>query len=105
MPYSTPPDLIELIITVVLSIVSALVAISRRILQGYTASCLWVFSEFCTAILFGYLMYNAYPTLEPYLPDAITLTVAVALSAHSGGRLFQESEAKLLHFVGKRISK
>lgn len=103
MPYSTPPDGIDLIVTFILSVISGTVSIARRILQGQPTSWLWVVSEFLIAILCGYLMYDAYGTLEPWLPKWVTLPVAVAVAAHSGGRIFQESEETLIKFVERLL--
>jgi len=89
-------DIAGILTAIAISIVSGAIAITRRIVEGYSSSVLWVISEFLTAILCGYLMYNAYPYLDPSLPDFITLPVAVAFVAHSGGRIFQEVESALI---------
>ena len=104
MPYSVPPDIWELIITFVLSITSGAVSIGRRLMLGHKSSWLWIISEFLTAILCGYLMYNAYPSISPYLPDFFTLTVAVAVAAHSGGRIFQESEDVVMRYIERLLN-
>ena len=88
-----PPDFLEFLAAIIISSVSAFISISRRLLNGHAFSALWVISEFLTAILCGYLMYDSYPTINAMLPEWITLPVAVAISAHSGGRIFQEIEA------------
>lgn len=89
-------DIAGILTAVAISIISGVVSITRRIASGYSGSLLWVISEFLTAILCGYLMYNAYPFLDPVLPDFITLPVAVAFVAHSGGRIFQEVESSII---------
>ena len=89
-------DIAGILTAIAISIVSGAVSITRRIVAGYSASLVWVISEFLTAILCGYLMYNAYPYLAPSLPEFITLPVAVAFVAHSGGRIFQEIESALI---------
>ena len=94
-PMSTQ-DIVGILTAVFISIISGTISITRRIAAGYSSSVLWVVSEFLTAILCGYLMYNAYPYLDPSLPDFITLPVAVAFVAHSGGRIFQEVESALI---------
>jgi hypothetical protein len=104
MPYTTPPEIWDLIITFVLSITSGAISIARRIVSGHTSGWLWIISEFLTAILCGYLMYTAFPTLQEYLHDTITLPVAVALAAHSGGRIFQESEGIIIRYIEKLIA-
>ena len=96
MPYKTP-DFWSLIGAIIVSIISGFVSISRRVLAGQQASVLWVTTEFMTAILAGYLMFVTYPAIESSAPKWFTLPVAVALSAHLGGRVFQESEHLFLH--------
>ena len=103
MPYTPPPDIWDLLVTLILSLVSGAVSISRRIVLGHQSSILWVISEFLTAILCGYLMFTAYPVMAPILPDWITMPVAVAIAAHSGGRIFQESEEYLVALVERRL--
>lgn len=89
---NVPPDLSELLAAFALSILSGAISISQRVAKGHASTFLWIVSEFMTAILCGYLMFSAYPALAPHLPDYITLPIAVALAAHSGGRIFQEIE-------------
>ena len=97
MPFSNPPpDLLGLIVAFVVSLVSGFISIARRVLKGHPATLLWVVSEFMTAILCGYLMYEAYPKLSQAMPEFITLPIAVALAAHTGGRLFQEVETAII---------
>ena len=105
MPYPVPPDPWELLITLALSCLSGAISIARRIISGYESSWLWVISEFLTAILCGYLMFSAYPLLAPYLPKAVTLPVAVAVAAHSGGRIFQESEEVVMRYFERLLKK
>lgn len=90
------PNFWELITALIISTVSGFISIARRVLDGYPATVLWIFSEYLTAILCGYLMYNTYPIIQESLPEWLTLPVAVAVSAHIGGRVFQEAEATFL---------
>ena len=53
--------------------------------------------DFLAAILAGYLMYSVYPHIVDDIPKWFTLPVAVAFSAHVGGRLFQEMENELVN--------
>lgn len=93
---SIAQDIAGAVTAFVISLFSGAISIIRRIIAGYSSSALWVLSEFMTAVLCGYLMYNAYPYLAPSLPEFITLPVAVAFVAHSGGRIFQETESALI---------
>lgn len=90
------PDIWGLVTALIISTVSGFISIARRILDGAPASCLWIISEFLTAILCGYLMYHVYPTIQSSLPEWFTLPVAIAIAAHIGGRVFQEAEAGLI---------
>ena len=92
MPWRSQPDLLALVSALLISTVSAFVSISQRITRGHPASVLWVISEFSAALLAGYLTYDAYPVLDPHLPDWMTPLMAVALAAHMGGRLIQGAE-------------
>ena len=96
MPWFNQPDFWGLVSALIISTVSGFISIARRILQGHPANVLWIISEFLTAILCGYLMYHAYPKIQPSVPEWITLPVAIAVAAHIGGRVFQEIEAQLL---------
>ena len=97
MPHTQlPADFWQVVIAFSVSAISATVSITRRIVMGHEARWLWIFSEFVTAILCGYLMFNAYPVVAPFLPDWVTLPIAVAFVAHSGGRVFQEAETIIL---------
>ena len=92
MPWKSNTELWDVIGALIVSIVSGIISITRRIANGQSASIFWVISEFLTAILCGYLMYDAYPHIETSLPDWATLPLTVAFAAHAGGRLFQEIE-------------
>lgn len=106
MPYQeTPPDIWEMLIAFVVGTVSATVSITRRIISGHPSTYLWVFSEYMTAILCGYLMYGAYPFLAPIMPEALTMPIMVAVVAHSGGRIFQESEEFLVKFIERYLNR
>jgi tellurite resistance protein TehA-like permease len=99
------PDIWGMLAALIISVVSATISISRRILGGHQFSILWLVSEFLSAILCGYLMYHTYPAVDPVLPDWMTLPVAVAVAAHSGGRIFQEIEAMMLERCSSLIKR
>lgn len=103
--YSAPPPFGELLTALILSTISGAISISRRIVNGQSSSILWIVSEFMTAILCGYLMFTAYPTLAPHIPDWITSTMAVAVAAHSGGRIFQEAEEYMVRLLTRLLQK
>lgn len=94
-------DLPSLFGAFIVSVVSGVISIARRVLQGHDASLLWVVSEFMTAILCGYLMFTAYPHIEAAVPTWFTLPIAVALAAHVGGKVFQEAEKQLISRYAK----
>lgn len=99
MPLNTPPDLWDLIGAIIVSVISGIVSISRRIIKGQKYSLLWVISEFLSAILCGYLMFTSYPTIVDDVPKWFTLPVAVAVAAHIGGRVFQEVESNFHKYI------
>jgi hypothetical protein len=107
MSPNTPPDLdiVGALSALVISLVSGFISIARRILAGHAAGLLWITSEFSTAILCGYLMYNGYPSISPSLPAWVTLPIAVAFSAHVGGRIFQELESELTLWYTRYLAK
>lgn len=90
MSWQNQTEVWNLVTALIISTVSGFISISRKILQGHTCSILWVISEFLTAVLCGYLMYHAYPHLQPDLLQYQPIATAVA--AHTGGRIFQEAE-------------
>lgn len=96
MSWYQQPDFWGLVGAFIISTISGFISIARRILMGHPASFLWIISEYLTAILCGYLMYHAYPYLADSLPNWITSPIAIALAAHTGGRVFQEVEQTLL---------
>lgn len=105
MQSELPPttDFWGLLVTLIISFASGFISVSRRILAGQAASVLWIITEFTTAIMCGYLMYSSYPALQPYMPGWVTPIVAVAVSAHIGGRVFQEIEAAFWRKYSKFI--
>lgn len=96
MTWKTSPEILGLVGALIISTLSGIISISQRILKGHKASMLWVISEYLTAVLAGTLMYYSYPSVQPSLPEWVTLPFAVAVMAHSGGRIFQEAEKTLL---------
>jgi len=94
-----PPDFWDLLGALIVSTISGIVSISRRVIHGQQASLLWVVSEFFSAILCGYLMYSAYPHIVADVPQWFTMPVAIALAAHIGGRVFQEVEANFCKYI------
>lgn len=86
------PDLITVLTVFVVSVISGVVSITRKVVTGTPASIVWLISEFLAAILCGWLAYDTYDHLKPYLPDWITLIVFVSVCAYSGGRLLQTAE-------------
>lgn len=96
MPWKNAPEVWDIVGAFIVSIISGFISISRRIVNGHAVSVLWVTSEFLTAILSGYLMYTVYPQISDDVPKWFTLPVAVAISAHVGGRVFQETENAFL---------
>lgn len=91
------PDYWSLAGALIISTISGVISITQRIVLGQRATLIWAISEFLAAILCGYLMYDAYPTVQEDLPKWATLPVLVALAAHVGGRSFQMIEKALAH--------
>lgn len=90
------PDTLNLVGAVIISVISSIAAITRRIAKGEKNSIVWFISEFLTAILCGFMMYSAYPAIQPSVPGWFTMPVAVAIASHVGGRIFQEAEQEML---------
>ena len=106
MPVNTNHDYWSLLGALIISIVSGVISITQRIILGQRATLIWVTSEFLTAILCGYLMYDIYPKIAADLPKWATLPVLVALAAHVGGRSFKMFEHELYRrykFIEKRL--
>lgn len=94
------PDLTSLLVALAISVISATISISQRIIRGHRSSLLWVISEYMSAILCGWLAYDAYPAIQGSLPDWLTRPLLVAAVAHSGGRTFQGIEGVLVKKYG-----
>ena len=90
----------EILGALAISLISGTISIARRISQGHAPAAMWLISEYLTAILCGYLMYECYPLLDPIVPAWATMPVCVAFVAHSGGRVFQELESIILQHYG-----
>lgn len=93
-------DFWTLMSVLIVSTVSGFISIATRIGRGAAVNTLWIVSEFAAALLGGYLMFDAFPHMQDWLPDFFTLPIAVAAAAHSGGRLLQAFEGTLY----KRLS-
>lgn len=95
MPPENQPNqqIWDLIGVLIISSMSAFISVGRRLLRKTNPSILWVLTEFCAAILAGYLASGAYPDLRNSLPKGCTLPVFVAICAHFGGRFFQVAES------------
>lgn len=89
-------EIAQLLGALLISIISVTASITRRMAKGETYSVVKVISELLTALLAGYLMYSAYPSISDAAPSWFTLPIAVSLAAHVGGRLFQELEDEFM---------
>jgi hypothetical protein len=94
MPFhpANDADLPTILSVLAVSIVSGFISISQRIVRGTGVTVLWICMEFAAAVLCGYLAWDAFPHIQKYLPDWITLPILVAACAHSGGRGLQGLE-------------
>lgn len=95
MPFhhsTSSPDLWGILSALLIILGSATLSVINQIRRGIQIGTLWLLSEYLSAMLFGYLTYQAFPYAAPYLPEWLTWPVAVAFMAHSGGRIFQELE-------------
>lgn len=85
----------QLLGVLLISLLSGFISVGRRMLRQNQPPIVWVLSEFCAAILAGYLGWGAYPDLRDSLPRGVTMPVFIAVCAHFGGRFFQLSESYL----------
>lgn len=99
MQLEHPPDLWGLLAAILISTISGIIAITRRIAQGIRTTIWWFTSELLAAILAGYLAYDVYQRIHEQLPDWCTSTLFIAISAHIGGRVFQGLETKAAEMV------
>ena len=89
MPWKSNPDLLAIVGALIISTLSGFISIAQRVTRGQAAKPLWVISEIFSAILCGYLAYDAYPHIQDTLPTWATWPIVVAFAAHVGGRAFQ----------------
>jgi len=103
MSWKSSPDVWGLVGALAISLISGFVSISHRILKGHAPNLLWIVSEFVTAALAGTLTYYSYPHVEDSLPAWVTMPMAVAVMAHIGGRVIQETEKAILKRYAKLL--
>lgn len=96
MSWYQQPDIWGLVGAFIISTIAAAISITQRILKGHPANVLWITSEYLTAILCGYLMHYTYPIIHNSLPDWFSQPVAIAIAAHTGGKVFQLAESAIL---------
>lgn len=97
------PELFTALLVFVVSLISATVSVTRRIVNGTPVSVLWLISEYSAAILCGWIAFDAYDSVSPYLPDWVTMFMFVAVAAHTGGKLLQMSEQILYSKMPKAL--
>lgn len=97
------PDLWGLAGAIIVSVLSGIISLASRIAKGHPLNIFWIVSEMGAAVLFGYLVYDAYPILVKYLPDWVTMPILIASCAHIGGRLFQWIEFKAKERFGIQL--
>lgn len=85
MPMNQDPESLNVILALLISTVSGVIAIMRKVLSGQPASCLWIICEWLTAVFFGCLMHLSYPEVAHLLPDWVTYPVSIAIASHFGG--------------------
>lgn len=95
MPWKAHTDLFSILGVFLISFISGFISVAQRIARGHATSVLWVVSELLSAVLCGYIMYDAYPNLSKYLPEWCSMLMMICLAAHVGGRGFQELEKHL----------
>lgn len=91
MPWKSDPEVMSAAVSIIVAIVSGLVAMATRLNAGQKFSWLWFFTQLGGALLAGYLMWDAYPHLT-FLPAWCTQPVMVSVAAHYGGKIFTIAE-------------
>lgn len=92
MPWSSDPNLWSALGALLIATVSGLIAIGNRLAGGYKFSWVWFFAQLSSAVLVGYLVWDAYPYLKDSLPAWVTQPLLVSVSAHYGGKIFSLAE-------------
>lgn len=103
-PEQQPSYLVQLIGVIVISLISGLISVGRRILKGSAVPTLWIIVEIGAAILVGFLAWDAYPDLADKLPHGVTRLIFTCACAHVGGRILQQVENYIetkLQSIGK----
>ena len=93
-------DFTGMVGALIISIISAAISITQRVLRGYPASAIWFFSESLSAILCGYLMWDIYPLIQSDVPAWASSHLMIAFAAHTGGKCFQWAETIFVKRVG-----
>lgn len=98
MPQNSP-EVLTFLTALIISVVSGSISILNRLVKGHSGGAMWVVSEFLAALLCGYLAWDAYPQIKPYLPGWVSLPIFIAASAHTSGRLLQTVSNLLTDFI------
>lgn len=94
--YSIDPEVLGNVLLILLvGLISGLQSLAVRINSGQKFTPLSLTSEYSMSILMAYLAFDAYPRLDPYLWDWITVWMFVATAAYLGSRLMQAAEEYL----------
>lgn len=95
----TSPEVLTFFTALIISVVSGSISILNRLVKGHNGGAMWVVSEFLAAILCGYLAWDAYPQIKPFLPGWVSLPIFVAAASHTCGRLLQSLSSMLTQFI------
>ena len=92
MPWKSDPEIWSVVVSVIVAIISGLIAIANRLAAGQKFSWLWFLTQLGGALLAGYLMWDVYPVIKDSLPQWCTKPIMVSIAAHYGGKIFNVAE-------------
>jgi hypothetical protein len=96
MPWNTgDPNVWSALASLVIVVVSGLLAVGHRLAAGQKFSWTWFFVQMGGAVLAGYLMWDLYPVIHESLPLWCTQPIMISLAAHYGGKFFSLAERLL----------
>lgn len=95
------PQLTNLLVVLIVALITGANSIAARIRSGQKFTFISIICEVSMSVLVAYIVYDAYPAIDPYIWDGFTVWMLVAVGAHMGTRLVQMGES----FIDKHYSK
>jgi len=93
----SPPqnDIWTVVVTCLVVLIAGFISVARRVIQEKQTNWIMIATEYSACLLVGYLAYEAYPSIQPNLPEYftwITQNIFSATGSYIGIRAFHIAE-------------